>query len=371
MKITRRTALGGLGAGMLAAAWPGRLCGKDAPPGRIAFPFKKGDHVAWIGSSSTKIGVWPRTVEFLLSTRHPELKLTFVRLTTGGGTFETGLKNLDGYLEQNKPTVVVFNFGGNDAGAGEKGLPKFRERIAACMAKLGAAGVRGLFTTHQASDVRKSGAEAAQRRTLYAENLLAFAAEKGWPCVDVNHPLAELQRAGQADDDSFTILKDKIHLTEPAYVAWGYFFYERIAPPPAVSRLELSAAGEVRREERCKATAVSAAGGRLSFERADAVSPVLPPAALPPAKLVPLVALSPYELAVAGLADGTYEVRCEGASLGTARAAELAKGVNLNGLLLASGRPAPWAEHAKKWWDGKDRDAVGRTRSRFEVRPAP
>ena len=46
------------------------------------FPFWPDDRVAWVGSSSTRIGVWPKTVEFLLRTRHPELRLTFSRHTT-------------------------------------------------------------------------------------------------------------------------------------------------------------------------------------------------------------------------------------------------------------------------------------------------
>jgi len=42
-----------------------------AEPQPVPFPFKKGDRVAWVGSSSTAIGVWPKTMEFLLRTRHP------------------------------------------------------------------------------------------------------------------------------------------------------------------------------------------------------------------------------------------------------------------------------------------------------------
>src|SRR5947209_3588223 len=94
----------------------------EAP--KVACPFKEGDRVAWVGSSSTAIGVWPKTVEFLLRTRHPELKLEFKRFTTGGGSFATGLDKLDGWLADFKPTVVLFNYGSNDAGAGTKGLPK-------------------------------------------------------------------------------------------------------------------------------------------------------------------------------------------------------------------------------------------------------
>jgi len=43
------------------------------------FPFKPNDRVAWIGSSSTRIGTWCRTMEYLLRTRHPELKLAFAQ----------------------------------------------------------------------------------------------------------------------------------------------------------------------------------------------------------------------------------------------------------------------------------------------------
>ena len=99
------------------------------------FEFKKGDRVAWVGSSSTNIGVWPKTMEFLLRTRHPELQLTFKRYSTGGGTFATGLQNLDKWLADGKPTVVFFNYGSNDAAAAEKGLPPLKDNIATCVAK--------------------------------------------------------------------------------------------------------------------------------------------------------------------------------------------------------------------------------------------
>src|SRR4028118_409703 len=77
---------------------------------RMVFPFRAGERVAWIGSSSTSIGVWPKTIEFLLRTRHPDLNLRFQRFTTGSGTFHTALQNLDKWLGEFKPTLVVFNY---------------------------------------------------------------------------------------------------------------------------------------------------------------------------------------------------------------------------------------------------------------------
>ena len=40
--------------------------------------------------------------------------------------------------------------------------------------------------------------------------------------IDVHHPLEAMQRANERDDPAYTILKDKIHLTDAAYVGWGY-----------------------------------------------------------------------------------------------------------------------------------------------------
>jgi lysophospholipase L1-like esterase len=207
--------------------------------------IRQGDRIAWVGSSSTRIGVWTRTVEFLLRTRHPGLKLEFRRFTTGGGTFATGLEHLEGWLDDFRPTVVVFNYGGNDAGAGREGLDRFKDNMERCVAQARERGARVILVTPQAADTRKSGAEAAARRTLYAETMLAFGRERGWTVIDIHHPLEAMQRANQRDDPAYTILKDKIHLTYAAYVGWGYLFYDRLDLPFARSDAALTAGGRV------------------------------------------------------------------------------------------------------------------------------
>ncbi len=338
--------------------------------------FRPNDRVAIVGSSSTAIGVWPKTIQFLFRTRHPEMKLTFKSYTTGGGTFATGLGKFDpwfgpAWLEDFKPTVVLFNYGGNDANSGEKGLPKFRANAAASVAHVHKIGGRAILMTHQASDVRKSGEAPAARRKLYAEALLAFAKEKGWPSVDVFHPLDALQTAGQADNPAYTILKDTIHLNDAGYVAWGVFLYAGLGVKPAVSRAELTAKGAVTKTIGCQIDNVKATDTGLTFTRRDAVLPILPPIVLPPRKHVPLEKLSPYLLQITDLPAGRYEVRCEGLPLGTATAKELAVGVNLNSLLLDSGKPAPWETLAKDWWQGKNLEQIGATAWKFEVRRNP
>jgi lysophospholipase L1-like esterase len=306
-------------------------------------------------------------MEFLLRTRHPELGLTFKRFTTGGGTFATGLEKLDGWLQEFPPSVVFFNYGGNDAAAGEAGLAKFHENLTACVARVEKAGARVVLLTPQAADIRKSGTAPAARRTRYAEDLLAFAREKGWPAIDVHHPLADLQTAGEKDDPAFTILKDQIHLTDPAYVAWAFYLYDRLSPPPCTSLATLTAAGQVTATERCTVTDVKAEGKTLAFTRRDAVLPILPPVVLPSPRQVPLERLSPYLLKVTGLQEGLYLVRCEKQALGVVSAAELAAGINLNALQIHAGQPAPWQALAKELWEGKGLEQIGKTAWRFEV----
>jgi len=332
---------------------------------KVEFPFREGDHLVIMGSSSTGIGIWPKTIQFLLTTRHPELKVRSTRHTAA--TFGQGLEKIDQWLMDSKPTIVLFNFGGNDANAGEKGLPAFKANIDKIVAKVKDAGARPILMTHQSGDVRKAGKDALARRKLYAEEMIAHAREKSLPVIDTHHPLEDLQAAGQKDDDAYTILKDNIHLTDPAYIAWGYYLYERCNPPARESAATLTAKGDVTASTRCKISAVKAEPDGLTFTRADEVLPILPPIALPPRRQVPLEKFSPYLLKVTGLAEGDYEIRVEGKPVGAVDAKALAEGVNLNSVLLDSKNPAPWEALAKDLWAGKAVDQVGKTSWKFQV----
>jgi lysophospholipase L1-like esterase len=357
-----------LGGFLLVLAHAGLVSAEQAENSKSVFPLQKDGRVAWVGSSSTNIGVWPKTMEFLLRTRHPELNLSFKKFSTGGGTFATGLQNLDKWLGEFKPTVVFFNYGSNDAGAGEKGLPALKENMEKALTRAKETGARVVFMTPQGADVRKAGEVPAGRRKLYAETMVTLAKEKGWQLVDVHRPLDALQQGGQKDDPAYTILRDNIHLTDPAYVAWGYFLYEGLDPPGGRTAATLTATGEVKATARCKIEDARADGGTITFTRADEVLPILPPGALPPRAYVPLEKLSPYMLQVRGLPEGSYAILCDGKPLGTVKAAELDAGVNLNTVLLDAKNSAPWEALAKDLWAGKALDQVGKTRWRFEIR---
>ena len=105
----------------------------------------------------------------------------------------------------------------------------------------------------------------------------------------------------------------------------------------------------------------------IEHTRQDHVLPILPPGTLPPRKHVPLEQLSNYSVRLVGLKAGDYEIQCEGKTLGTASAEALAKGVNINTLVLDSGTPPPWDALAKQIWAGKDLDQIGKTKWSWRI----
>jgi hypothetical protein len=250
-------------------------------------------------------------------------------------------------------------------------LPQLKENIVKCVAKAEASKARVLFSLFQGADVRKAGEAAAARRKLYAEAQLAFCKEKGWPVIDVFHPIDELQAKGQKDDDKYTILRDTIHLTDPAYIAWGYFLYDGLKLKGGVSELAFDVSDKVKvlAEVGCKMSDMVRSDDlkQVKFGRVDELLPILPPGPLPPRAHVPLEKCSPYLLRIVGLPAGKYKVACEGKNLGTASADELRTGINLNTLVLQNGVAAPWEALAKQIWAGKELDKIGKTKWNFSI----
>jgi lysophospholipase L1-like esterase len=342
----------------------GARADRPLPEGDLVRPR---DRIAIIGSSSTRFGTWPRTLEFLLRTRHPELELEFQSYSTGGGTFQTGLDHLDTWLDEFRPTLVFFNYGVNDSGAGEFGLEHFKDRMEKCVHKAQAHGARVILVTPQAADVRRSGPPAAARRSTYAETMLAFGRRHGWTVIDVHHPLKAMQLANEATDPSYTILADSIHLTRSAYVGMGFLVYDRLNLPFVRTAATLAADGTVSFTENCGIRDVVSKDGDLSFLRLDRVLPILPPGLLPPRLSIPLEDQSRYMLKITGLEPGNYEIRCEGIAIGTVTSQTLSVGVNLNTVLLDSRKEPPWSVLAGLFWQRQGLNRIGHTQWRFVV----
>ena len=77
--------------------------------------FKHGDRIVWLGDSITAAYTYGRYVETFFLLRSPDLDLTFINAGIGGHSTWDGLNRLDRDVLVHRPTVVVINFGMNDA----------------------------------------------------------------------------------------------------------------------------------------------------------------------------------------------------------------------------------------------------------------
>lgn len=77
--------------------------------------FKHGDRVVWLGDSITAAYTYGRYIETFFLLRRPDLDLTFFNAGIGGHSALDGLNRLDRDVLVHRPTVVVINFGMNDA----------------------------------------------------------------------------------------------------------------------------------------------------------------------------------------------------------------------------------------------------------------
>ena len=108
-----------------------QLANKKSPyvaPDNIDTPLRDtlflqaGDRVVWLGDSITAAHTYTRYVETFFLLRRPDLNLTFINAGIGGHSSWDGLGRLDRDVLAYNPSVVVVNFGMNDAGYPENSV---------------------------------------------------------------------------------------------------------------------------------------------------------------------------------------------------------------------------------------------------------
>jgi lysophospholipase L1-like esterase len=77
--------------------------------------LKDGDRVVWFGDSITAQHTYTRLVEEYVKLRYSEQSITFINAGIGGHTAWDGLQRFDTDVAAEKPSVVLVNFGMNDA----------------------------------------------------------------------------------------------------------------------------------------------------------------------------------------------------------------------------------------------------------------
>lgn len=337
---------------VLCAAFPASA-GKAKPQkGRPALPawtppsaplLQAGDKVVILGDSITVAHTWTRNVEAYFRLRYPELPLVFINAGIGGHTAQDGLNRLQRDVLSHQPTVVLVNFGMNDAGypLGTDG-GAFERNMEEIHRRLEAAGVRLIaWIEPSPCDVegtaKKSGVRARDERlAAWGPYVLGQPKRAGRVVVPWRVPVQEAMASWRSATGA-SLIPDKIH---PSAAAHGVMAAKAIQglgyslPTPAVSsRVEK---GQLR-------TRVAAGMPELSVPF-DGSSPVkvdlrkaVPPllfvqgpeeaANLGSAEVSALRAL-PWK--VSGLPEGNrYRVLLGTEEVGTFSSSELADGIDL------------------------------------------
>jgi hypothetical protein len=144
--------------------------------------------------------------------------------------------------------------------------------------------------------------------------------------------MAIMMRERAADPAAFIGGGDAVHPGPAGHTIMAWAILKALGAPALVSRAELNgAAGKVLASEGCQITNLKAEQGTVAFDRSDDALPMpIDPKAEPALKLAPILQdLDQYELKVAGLPAGTYELSIDGDSVGKASNEDLAKGWNL------------------------------------------
>ena len=131
-----------------------------ATPKLTAGIFESGDKVIWLGDSITVAHTYGRFVEVFFQLRYPELDINFINAGIGGHSALNGLQRLQEDVIAKRPSVVVINFGMNDAGY-PAGSPHadFMQNMQTIIAQLRKSGVRKIVWVEPTpTDYVRSGA---------------------------------------------------------------------------------------------------------------------------------------------------------------------------------------------------------------------
>jgi len=125
---------------------------------------------------------------------------------------------------------------------------------------------------------------------------------------------------------------DAVHPGPIGHTVMAWAILKGIGAPALVSRVELdSAAQKIVATERCQVENLKVSAASISFDRADEALPMpIDERAGQALKLAPILEdLNRYELQIAGLAAGAYELSIDGDAVLKASDGDLAKGLNL------------------------------------------
>lgn len=293
------------------------------------FRLRDGDRVVLLGGTlierEQNYGCW----ETMLTSQFPNRNITFRNLGWSGDTVwgesralfgkpEDGYKALVEQLTAAKPTVILLGYGGNEAYAGDAGLPKFIEQARQLFKTLEQTGARIVVLAplnHEKLPAPLPDPSTYNKAVWhYRDALHDFAIGRDHFWVDLEPWLREVTTG----DKPLQLTDDGVQLSVVGYLitAAGLENEMQLAPPGW--KAELDASGKVRHAVSAELSEVKAGAGMLSFQ---AVAQRLPFTAITrqPGRCA--------TLRVHDLPDGTYRLLADGKAIAEATSDDWARGV--------------------------------------------
>lgn len=334
------------------------LCGASMSAQEIK-PFKEGDRAVFLGNSITDGGHYHSYIWLYYMTRFPNMPVTIFNGGIGGDTAYDENKRLDNDIFSKNPTVLMVTFGMNDSGyfeyngdnAKEFGEQKYQESIKNFQnmekrfkelpnTRVVMVGTSPYDEGAQIEGNNFHGKNATIKRII--EYQMNSAKQNGWEHIDLNEPMMELNRQGQAKNPAFTLCgSDRIHPDNDGHMVMAYLFLKAQGMAgKCVADVDINAKNlSVVKEENCKISNLRKAGKEIKF---DYLAEALPypmdtvargwgqkrAQALAKESVPFMDEMNRERLVVTGL-SGKYKLLIDGEEIGVWSAKELANGINL------------------------------------------
>jgi len=323
-----------------------RPSGPRSTSGLLLVP---GDRVVWLGDSITAAHTYGRYVETFFLLRRPDLKLTFINAGIGGHSALNGLNRLEQDVLSHRPTVVVVNFGMNDA-AYPLGSPHaaFIQNIDAIIERLRQGGVQRVIWV-EPTPAHTAGVGAQTKladRQRHLERLVSEMSRHKVPSdvikVQWHNQMKQALNAASAKPD-FKLIPDRIHPSAAGHAVMAVEFLRQIGADLEPARIESTLREGVLESEfrRVDKDTKKSQKIRSSMDRTKGASLDIA-SALPPVPMLysaeqtkllgnkSLEALRGLTWRINGLAQGArYNVLIDGFSVGNFTGADLSRGVDI------------------------------------------
>ncbi len=326
--------------------------------------FKAGDRVAFVGNSITDGGHYHAYIWYYYMTHYPNMRITCYNVGIGGDNVKQMYDRFDYEVLSKKPTVMTLTWGMNDSGYFEWYKPDAKTNYAKWSVDTAEARY-ALFDKKlkQHPEFKKifilgspyDSTTTSNKNRFYPGKYSAFArlidfqqatAQKnGWPYVDFNHPMTEINREWQKTDTNFSLTPyDRIHPDYAGHLVMAYLFLKAqgLANKPVADFALNAKTKVVSKSVNCSITNVAGTDSKISF---DYLAYSLPYAfdtvqnkggwgqhnrQIEGTKYVPFMQeFDKEELTVKGLKAGTYNLVMDGMVIGQWDAKELEAGINL------------------------------------------